>query len=92
MKRGRVAYDGDEALQLASEAIVHKLGEAVSRLPDSFIVAYPEVRWRSMKGMHNLVAHEYHAVDYSIIWQALEAEIPAEAERVRDVLRELDAE
>ncbi|WP_102159382.1 HepT-like ribonuclease domain-containing protein [Zhihengliuella halotolerans] len=51
-----------------------------------------EVRWRSMKGMRNLVAHEYHAVDYSIIWQALAAELPAEAERVRDILRELDGE
>lgn len=92
VKRGRVAYDSDEALQLASEAVVHKLGEAVSRLPDNFTAAYPEVRWGSMKGMRNLVAHEYHAVDYGIIWRALEVELPAEVERVRDILRELNAE
>lgn len=32
--RGRAAYDTDEALRLAAEAILHKIGEAVFRLPN----------------------------------------------------------
>lgn len=58
-------------LPLAAEAILLKIGEAVSRLPETLTAACPEVRWRSMRGMRNLVAHEYEVVDSTIMWNTL---------------------
>lgn len=84
--RGRAAYDSDETLRLAAEALVHKIGEVVRRLPDDFIDAHPEVPWRAMKGARNLVAHEYGQVDYSIIWNALSRRLPQSAELIRRIL------
>ncbi|MGI8576743.1 MAG: HepT-like ribonuclease domain-containing protein [Nocardioidaceae bacterium] len=69
--RGRQAYDADEALRLAAEAVLHKIGEAVARLPDEFIDAHPDVLWRAMKAARNVVAHQYEQIDYNIIWNAL---------------------
>jgi uncharacterized protein with HEPN domain len=86
--RGRGAYDADEMLRLAAEAILHRIAEAVARLPEDIIVAHPEVRWRPMKGMRNLVAHEYGAIDYDIVWNALTDDLPREAVRVRHILDE----
>ena len=84
--RGRDSYDADEALQLAAEAILHKIGEAVARLPDEFTADHPEVAWRSMKAIRNLVAHEYDQVDYQIIWNTLAVRLPVEADRIRQIL------
>lgn len=39
-----------------------------------------------MKGMRYIVAHEYGAVDYEIVWTALEQNLPREAESVRRIL------
>ncbi|WP_460462213.1 HepT-like ribonuclease domain-containing protein [Arthrobacter pigmenti] len=55
--RGKAAYDQDEALRLAAEAILHKIGEAVSRLPDEFMKAHPEVPWHAMEATRNLMTH-----------------------------------
>ena len=87
--RGRKSYQSDEMLRLAAEALLHKIGEAVGRLDrddSAFIAAHPEVNWRPMKGIRNLVAHDYGAVDYDIIWNALERNLPQEAEQIRRIL------
>ncbi|MBZ5734436.1 DUF86 domain-containing protein [Nocardioides sp. TRM66260-LWL] len=84
--RGREAYDGDEMLRLAAEAIVVRIGEAVSRLGDEVVERHPRVRWRPMRGMRNLVAHEYGAVDHGILWNALERDLPREAAEIRRIL------
>lgn len=86
VERGRLAYDDDEMLRLAAEAILHRVGEAVARLGEPFTKTNPQVNWRPMKGMRNLVAHEYGAIDYNIVWNALERELPREAAEVRRIL------
>lgn len=84
--RGRDSYDSDETLQLAAEAILHKIGEAVCRLPEEFTAAHPNVAWRSMKATRNVVAHEHDQVDYHIIWNALAHRLPTEADLIRAIL------
>ncbi len=83
--RGRAAYDADEMLRLAAEAILHRIGEAVVRLGADFLEAHPTVSWRQMKGMRNLIAHRYGAVDHNILWNTLERDLPREAAEVRRV-------
>jgi uncharacterized protein with HEPN domain len=39
-----------------------------------------------MKGMRNIVAHEYGGVDYDIVWVALERDLPCEAGEVQRIL------
>lgn len=84
--RGRDAYDRDEMLRLAAESILHRIGEAVARLGDEFTKTHAGVSWRQMKGMRDVVAHEYGAIDYELVWTALEQDLPREAEAVRRIL------
>lgn len=84
--RGRDAYDRDEMLRLAAESILHRIAEAVARLGDEFTKTHPGVSWRPMKGMRDVVAHEYGAIDYELVWTALEQHLPREAEAVRRIL------
>ena len=89
--RGRDQYDADEMLRFAAEALLHKVGEVVARLDrddPAFIAAHPEVNWRPMKGIRNLVAHDYGAVDYDIVWNALRQSLPREALEVEQLVRE----
>lgn len=81
--RGRPAYDGDEALRLAAEAITHRIGEAVSRLSEEFVTDHPQIEWRKVKGMRNIVTHEYARIDYEIVWNALALRVPEIASFVR---------
>lgn len=82
-------YD-DRRTQLIAEALLHRIGEAVSRLPDDLTLAHPEVEWRMIKGMRNVVAHEYGFIDYRIVWRALEKSLPQDVESINRILDGLE--
>lgn len=84
--QGRTAYDGNIYLRLSAEAIVHRMGEAIARLPQAVLTAHPEIRFSLAKGMRNRVAHQYHIVDYEILWQALSVDLPRMANQVTELL------
>jgi uncharacterized protein with HEPN domain len=84
--RGHQAWEDDEFLRLAGEAVLHRIGESVARLDDEFKGMHPSVRWRAMKGMRNLIAHEYGVVDHAIVWNALKRELPRDKAEVQRIL------
>lgn len=72
--------------QLVAEALLHRLGEAVARLDrddPAFIDAHPEIEWAKIKGMRNVVAHEYGFVDHRIVWRTLDTALPRDVEAIR---------
>lgn len=84
--RGRKNFMDDEFMRLASEALLHRIGEAVARLPDDFKDDHPHVSWRPMRGMRNIVSHNYDAIDYEIVWAALSKKLPHDTAQVRAIL------
>jgi uncharacterized protein with HEPN domain len=52
------------------------IGEAVGKLSDSIKKKYPEVKWRDIKDMRNILIHEYFGVDLGIIWKVIQQDIP----------------
>ena len=76
VSRGRDAYDSDEMLRLAAEALTHRIGEAAGRLSQSFQDEHAEVSWRAIRGMRNVVAHDYGRVDHAIMWNTLQHDLP----------------
>lgn len=89
VSRGRAAYDSDLVLRLASEAVVNRLGEGIGRLTDTLLAATPEgIPTELVRGMRNRVVHEYQRIDYGLVWNTLERDIP----RVRPVFVQLRRE
>lgn len=83
--RGKTAYDQEEFLRLAAEAILHRIGEAVARLTrqsPEFIADHPAVDWRRIKATRNLLAHDYSRIDHEIVWNALAHGLPPVTEYV----------
>lgn len=74
--RGRAAFDDDEMLRLAGDALIVKLGACVARMDERFVVDHPDLALRLVKDMRNIVAHEYDAVRPVIVWNALERDLP----------------
>ncbi len=52
------------------------IGEASKKIPSVIQEKYPEIPWRKMYGLRNLIAHEYFGVDYEMIWEIAKANLP----------------
>jgi uncharacterized protein with HEPN domain len=60
----------------AVERNLEIIGEATANLPDEILDRWPEVPWRYMRGLRNLLVHEYFGVDLSILWQTVQEDLP----------------
>ena len=61
------------------DAVIRRLeiiGEATVHLSDATRQAIPELPFRKMRGMRNIVAHDYANVDLKIVWEVATAHVP----------------
>jgi uncharacterized protein with HEPN domain len=61
------------------DAVIRQLiiiGEASSHIPEKITLLAPEIPWSSIRGMRNVVVHEYMSVDMRIIWKTVTRDVP----------------
>jgi len=52
------------------------IGEASKNIPLSIQEKYPEIPWKKMYGLRNLISHEYFGVDYEMLWEISTVSLP----------------
>lgn len=63
------------------------IGEASSQLPESIRKIYPEIPWKQMKGLRNILIHEYFGVNLETIWFTLKNQLPLLKIQLVDILK-----
>lgn len=58
------------------------IGEATKNIPKDFKLNYAEVDWKNMARMREKLIHHYFGVNYSIVWDVVNNEIPALHEKI----------
>jgi uncharacterized protein with HEPN domain len=86
--RGRDWYDGDtdDIPRLACEALIIKVGDAATRIPDKLGDQHPEIPWTLMSDMRNHLTHAYDATDYDVVWDTLEHDFADVHRKLRAML------
>jgi uncharacterized protein with HEPN domain len=51
------------------------IGEAIHGIPAEIEANHPEIPWSEVRGMRNVIIHEYFQVNMSIIWQTIQEDI-----------------
>lgn len=83
----REQWDGDQVLR---DAVLYRmllLGEIASALPDWLRDRYPDVAWRHIRAFRNLAVHKYFSVDWAVVWQIAQEEVPVLEAQAMDILR-----
>ncbi|MCX6931951.1 MAG: DUF86 domain-containing protein [Verrucomicrobia bacterium] len=52
------------------------IGEAASRLAPETQALFPSLPFRAMRGMRNIIAHDYGEVDLELVWKTATADLP----------------
>ena len=70
------AWQNDEKTIDAVIRNLEIIGEASSHLPIEIQEQYEDVPWGMMKGIRNILAHEYFGVDLEILWKTIKQDLP----------------
>ncbi|WP_342086849.1 HepT-like ribonuclease domain-containing protein [Dyadobacter sp. OTU695] len=70
-------FSADDLLSRAFIRSLEIVGEACKKVPDEIRYKYPEVEWRRLAGLRDVLIHQYFQVDYHIVWQVIEYHVPA---------------
>jgi uncharacterized protein with HEPN domain len=86
VRRGRANFESDPVAQFGAEAVVGRIGDAASKLPEVVRASMPDLPWKEIIGFRIVVDHAYHRLDYHRVWNTLCDDIPrlrASIERYR---------
>ena len=72
----RQDLDVNEMLRLALTHLVELVGEAASQVPEETQAQYPQIPWPQVIGMRHRLIHGYDKVDYDILWETIERNLP----------------
>ncbi|MBL8722922.1 MAG: DUF86 domain-containing protein [Planctomycetes bacterium] len=62
------------------------LGEAAKQVPESVRALAPDLEWRRIAGMRDILAHAYFRVDVAIVWDAAANKVPGLIPRIEKLL------
>ncbi|MBW3654750.1 MAG: DUF86 domain-containing protein [Gemmatimonadetes bacterium] len=68
------------------------IGEASKQVPETFRAAYPHVQWRGMARLRDRLIHGYFGVDYNVVWDIIENDIPGLKEHMEAILADSSEE
>ena len=89
---GKTEIDLMESTGLQDMVIrrIEIIGEAVKNLPDDLRRNHPEIPWRDITGMRDIIVHQYFGIDLEFVWDVATKDLPdlkPKILRIREELR-----
>ncbi len=61
-------FEQDWLLRLAIQRALEIVSEASRHIPDELLPLAPDVPWKQIRGIGNILRHEYHKIAHEVIW------------------------
>lgn len=71
------------------DAVIRQLeiiGEAAKKLSDDLRIKYPEIPWKRISGLRDILIHNYMGVDLSAVWEITQKNLPDLKQHVQKIL------
>ncbi len=71
------------------DAVVRNLeiiGEAVKKIPQEIKDQNPNIEWKKIAGLRDILIHEYFGIDTDIIWDVIQNKLPSFKNRIEKII------
>ena len=86
------AFEQDFKTQDAVIRQLTVLGEAATHVPPEVMELAPEVPWNAIRGLRNVVVHEYFGISLRILWNTVSKNIPELEQQIEKLLGHLESD
>ena len=69
------SFQNNSMMQFACVKQLEIIGEAANHLTLHFKKLYPEIQWREIIDLRNLLIHEYFGIDNKIVWDKIKTDL-----------------
>ena len=52
------------------------VGEAIKKVPEEVRSRHPDVEWKKIAGLRDILVHEYFGIDVDIVWDVVANKLP----------------
>ncbi len=63
------------------------IGEAVRQIPDDFREKYPDIPWRKIAGLRDVLIHEYFGISSNRIWNIIANDLPNLKTNIKEIVK-----
>jgi len=70
------AFESDWQRQWLVERGIEIISEASRHLPDDLKARNPEIPWRKVAGIGNILRHDYESIAAPVLWRLVHADLP----------------
>lgn len=84
-----LSFDDFVGNDLVSDAVIKNIlvsGEATKNIPNQIRMDNPQIEWRKMAGMRDMMIHGYFSINYRIVWDVVQNKIPTLKQQVKKLL------
>jgi len=85
---GELEFFADRKTQDAVLRNLHTLSESTQHLSNELKEQHPDVDWRTIAALRNVVVHDYLGVDLDRIWDIVEDDLPNLKPKIVSILEE----
>jgi len=89
-EEGQAAFMQSSLIQDAVVRNLSVIGEATKNLSDSLRSTYPEVPWRKIAGLRDVLIHNYITVNLELIWSIVEQDLPDLDQKIMVIQQNLE--
>jgi uncharacterized protein with HEPN domain len=79
------AFVSDLAAKWALVKLVEIIGEACIKINPETKEKYNDVKWKQIAGTRHILVHDYNIIDFPLLWEILEKEIPVLQEQMNNI-------